>query len=110
MDGSPDPTAGFLNKFSFGWVFKQIKAARRGEELDPSAAGMPPENMSRNAYDLFAGHWAAELKLKDSQNGKGPSLLRALRKSFGSYYFLAGLCKCGWSTFVILGAFYFVSR
>ncbi len=38
------------------------------------------------------------------------SLLRALRKSFGSYYMLAGLFKCGWSTFVITGAFYFVRR
>ncbi len=26
------------------------------------------------------------------------------------YYLLGGLCKCGWSTFVITGAFYFVRR
>ncbi|GLC48313.1 hypothetical protein PLESTB_000082600 [Pleodorina starrii] len=107
----PDPTAGFFNKLSFGWVLKQIAAARKGEEVDARHAGMPADNMAHNAYEKFAAHWAAETKLKDSarDNEQRPSLLRALRKSFGGYYILAGLCKCGWSTFVILGAFYFVS-
>ncbi|KAG2426904.1 hypothetical protein HXX76_012691 [Chlamydomonas incerta] len=69
--------------------------------------GQPPECMAHEAYDKFAAHWANEQKLKD-QDGKKPSLVRALRKSFGLFYMLGGLCKMGWSTFVILGAFYFV--
>ncbi|KXZ54551.1 hypothetical protein GPECTOR_4g616 [Gonium pectorale] len=119
--GADDPTRGFINKFTFGWMFSHISAARRGDELDSDIIGMPPENLAVNAYDTFAAHWANELKLRGGGGGKGeaggsgggggagqPSLLRALRRSFGGYYMLAGLCKCGWSTFVITGAFYFV--
>ncbi|KXZ44762.1 hypothetical protein GPECTOR_62g877 [Gonium pectorale] len=102
-----DPTAGFFNKFAFTWMYKHVGEARRGNELDPEAMGMPPENHAHVAYDTFAANWAAEVKLKDSNEGK-PSLVRALRKSFGAYYLLGGLFKCGWSTFVITGAFYFV--
>jgi hypothetical protein len=73
--------------------------------------GMPHENMAAAAYDKFAAHWAAEAKLKSEEpDGAKPSLFRALRKSFGWYYMVAGLCKMGWSTFVICGAFYFVRR
>ncbi len=63
------------------------------------------------AYDKFAANWAAEMKLKESgDEKKTPSLVRALRKSFGWYYLMGGVCKCLWSTFVITGAFYFVRR
>ncbi|KAG2424609.1 hypothetical protein HXX76_014334 [Chlamydomonas incerta] len=104
-----DPTRGFFNKFCFGWMLKHVSAARRGEELNPEAMGMPAENMAAQAYDKFAAHWAAEAKLKSEEPaGDKPSLCRALRKSFGWYYMIAGLCKMGWSTFVICGAFYFV--
>ncbi|GLC60118.1 hypothetical protein PLESTB_001575900 [Pleodorina starrii] len=109
-----DPTRGFLNKFCFGWMVKHVSAARKGSELDPREMGMPEENLAAAAYDKFAGHWAAEMKLRDGSDGHGssggskPSLFRALRRSFGCYYMLAGLCKCGWSAFVICGAFYFV--
>lgn len=72
--------------------------------------GMPPENLADNAYEKFAANWASELKLKDNDEGAKPSLVRALRRSFGWYYLLGGLCKCGWSTFVITGAFFFVRR
>lgn len=72
---------------------------------------MPPENRADDAYDAFKVHWNAELKLRDTSDGeKKPSLVRALRKAFGTYYFLGGLCKCGWSAFVITGAFFFVRR
>ncbi|KAG2500538.1 hypothetical protein HYH03_001315 [Edaphochlamys debaryana] len=108
-DRSHDPTAGFFNKFAFGWMYKHVSDARKGKELNSEEMGMTPENMADAAYDTFIGHWSAELKLKGQEaDGKKPSLLRALRKSFGAYYFLAGLCKMGWSTFVIMGAFYFV--
>ena len=113
-DGKPaaghDPSKGFFNKFCFGWMFKHVSSARKGVELDPKDMGMPHENLAHVAYDKFAAHWAAENKLKDSPDGGKPSLFRALRKSFGWYYMVAGLCKLGWSTFVILGAFYFVRR
>lgn len=83
----------------------------RSEELDAETMGMPPENRADDAYDAFKVHWNAELKLRDTSDGeKKPSLVRALRKAFGTYYFLGGLCKCGWSAFVITGAFFFVRR
>ena len=68
-----------------------------------------PALLPLQAYDKFAGHWAAELKLKDQEDNK-PSLVRALRKTFGGYYMLGAIFKCLWSTFVITGAFFFVRR
>ncbi|GLI68304.1 hypothetical protein VaNZ11_012665 [Volvox africanus] len=103
-----DPTAGFFNKFTFGWMFKHVSDARKNGDLDPDSMGMPHENHAHEAYDQFASNWAAEMKLKEAGGTEKPSLVRALRKSFGWYYMLGGVCKCGWSTFVITGAFYFV--
>ncbi|GIL86269.1 hypothetical protein Vretimale_13733 [Volvox reticuliferus] len=102
-----DPTSGFFNKLTFGWMFKHVSEARKHGDLDAEKMGMPPENHAHEAYDKFASNWAAEMKLKEAGSEK-PSLVRALRKSFGWYYMLGGICKCGWSTFVITGAFYFV--
>ncbi|KAG2500519.1 hypothetical protein HYH03_001296 [Edaphochlamys debaryana] len=104
-----DPTAGFFNKFAFGWMYKHVGAARKGLELNAEKMGMTPDNHADVAYDKFSGHWAAEMKLRGQEaDGKKPSLVRALRKAFGASYMMAGLCKMGWSTFVITGAFYFV--
>ncbi|GLC36807.1 hypothetical protein PLESTM_000504000 [Pleodorina starrii] len=106
-DRGADPTAGFFNKFAFGWMFKHVTAARKNGSLDPNDMSMPSENHAHEAYDKFASNWAAEMKLRE-QGDEKPSLVRALRKSFGWYYMIGGLMKCGWSTFVITGAFYFV--
>lgn len=47
--------------------------------------------------------WAEELKLKGSNGKLQPSLIRALRKSFGVEVFVAGVWKMTWSVLVLLG-------
>ncbi|PNH10694.1 Multidrug resistance-associated protein 1 [Tetrabaena socialis] len=119
QDGEPghDPTTGFFNKLTFSYMYKHIGEARRNGDLDAESMGMPADNyahvsligfaLALQAYDQFASNWATEVKLKDTDGGK-PSLVRALRKTFGWHYMLGGVFKFGWSTFVITGAFYFV--
>ncbi len=111
-EGNLDPTRGFFNKLTFAWMAKHVRTARQGKELNPEEMLMPPDNGAHAAYAKFSANWQAELAFKESVDGQGkkPSLTRALRKTFGTYYALAGVCKLLWSTFVITGAFFFVRR
>lgn len=135
-----DPTAGFFNNMCFGWMWRHVLGARRGKPLGPDDVTMPVSDTVEKAYGTFEVHWQAELELamqrprRPSIAGDGsirdsgsvwcfddvaarcrgkvpaPSLLRALRRSFGWRYALAGVFKLGWSVFLIAGAAFFVRK
>ncbi len=70
---------------------------------------MPADQATETCSSRFDAAWAEELKLRGSKDEKmQPSLLRALRRSFGAEVIVAGAWKIMWSVFVLVGAFYFV--
>jgi len=68
---------------------------------------MPADQATEEASRIFDEAWSKEIADAKAQ-GRPPSLLKALRASFGWAVFWAGFWKTIWSIFVILGAFYFV--
>jgi hypothetical protein len=59
--------------------------------IDTDNLDLPYVNTATSAYEQFVNNWSAEKELLKQE--KKPSLIRALRKSFGLYYMLAGICK-----------------
>jgi hypothetical protein len=69
---------------------------------------MPANQAAELVTEQFTQAWAEEYKLKGAGGKDKPSLLRALRKSFGAEVLVAAAWKITWSVFVLVGAFYFV--
>ena len=67
---------------------------------------LPERQSVDSSYEVFKKHWDAELQ--GHLAGRQPSIVRALRRSFGGELMIAGLFKFLWSVFVITGAFYFI--
>jgi len=117
---------GFFSRLLVRGAYPLISAGRRGA-LRQRELRMPADQAAESATSLFEKHWAEELKLAEARRsarlaaaaGGGPpsssppllrpSLLRALRRSFGWHFAAAGVYKLAWSGLVILGASYFVN-
>jgi ABC-type multidrug transport system fused ATPase/permease subunit len=117
---------GWLARLFVGAAYPLIAAGFRGR-LQQRSLRMPRAQATEEATSLFERHWADELALLSSspsppppQDGRRhqgrrrsspprPSLLRALRRSFGWNFAAAGAFKLCWSGLVILGASYFVN-
>jgi hypothetical protein len=117
----------FLQRLLVTWVYAVIDAGRRGR-LQQDALRMPADQATEVAADRFLKEWSKErARAKTAANtsyngsngggsgggerrgGRGPSLWRALWRSYGGQFMLAGVFKLLWSTFVLLGASYFVN-
>ncbi|KAI8465820.1 MAG: putative ABC transporter [Monoraphidium minutum] len=92
----------FLQRLLVTWVYG-IVSAGRGGRLQQDALRMPANQAAEAASERFLQNWARE------QAGGPPSLARALWRSFGGEFALAGFFKLLWSGFVLLGASYFVN-
>lgn len=91
------------------WVYPLIGKGRNGRLKQDEDLRMPQDQACELAYAKFKAAWEEELKLKGSKDEKlQPSLLRALKRSFGWGVFVAGCFKVMWSCLVLVGAFYFV--
>ena len=120
----------FLQRLLVTWVYAIVNAGRRGK-LQREALCMPADQAAEVASDTFLKQWARERAeaaaaapsppppggAPSGAVGSGaktaaprqPSLARALRRSFGWEFALAGVFKLLWSGFVLLGASYFVN-
>jgi hypothetical protein len=115
----------FLQRLFLTWVYA-IVGAGRNSALQQEALCMPADQAAEAASEKFLKQWAIEQEVaaaaaadKGSDSGKGggadgkapqqPSLARALWRSFGLEFALAGVFKLLWSGFVLLGASYFVN-
>lgn len=113
----------FLQRLLVSWVYGIINAGRKGK-LQQDALCMPADQATEVAADRFFKEWNKELEVAAAAAqhaaavGTGsakqsappqPSLGRALWRSFGGQFALAGVFKLLWSTFVLLGASYFVN-
>eukprot|EP00741_Cyanophora_paradoxa_P010538 tig00000158_g10189.t1 len=90
-----------LSKLTFRWASPILAKGAKGAEdyLELNDA----DRASRN-FAIFERNWNEEI----TRNPSDPSLLRALKKSFGKEMFVAGCWKGAWASLVILAAFYFV--
>ncbi|GBF99292.1 ABC transporter [Raphidocelis subcapitata] len=125
----------FLQRLLVTWVYAIVHAGRRGT-LQQDALAMPADQATEAAADRFFAEWAKEVALeRDAERAaaaaaesaaaagadgaaaaaaaraalRRPSLARALWRAFGGGFALAGVFKLMWSTFVLLGASYFVN-
>jgi hypothetical protein len=121
----------FLQRLFVTWVYAVIDAGRRGA-LQQDALRMPADQATEAAAGRFLKEWAAETGAAaaackaDAGSGaaggsgggcagrgarapRGASLWRALWRAFGGQFVAAGVFKLLWSTFVLLGASYFVN-
>jgi len=89
-------------------MYKPIRKARQSDDpIQLEELYFPEANKSERVYAEFSQQWSEELA-RSKSSGKAPSLLKALWKTYGWQYMMAGLCKAMWSFFVIFGAFYFI--
>lgn len=113
----------FLQRLLVTWVYAIVNAGRRGK-LQQEALCMPADQAAEAASEKFLKQWAHEKEdaaasaaavaaaaVAGGARGtpQQPSLGRALRRSFGWEFALAGVFKLLWSGFVLLGASYFVN-
>ena len=96
---------GVLGRISFSWINGIVRQARKGD-IDEDDMPLPERQTVDSSYEVFQKYWATELE--EHKAGRKPSIVRALRRSFGGELMVAGLFKFLWSVFVITGAFYFI--
>ena len=94
----------FIQRLLVTWVYAIVSLGRKGQ-LKQEALCMPQDQASEVASAKFQKQWQQE----QAAPGGKPSIIRALWRSFGREFALAGLFKLLWSTFVLLGASYFVN-
>ncbi|KAF8071336.1 abcC3 [Scenedesmus sp. PABB004] len=112
----------FLQRLLLTWVYAIVHAGRRGQlrqeqarrraAARPRALCMPGDQAAEAASERFQEAWRRELSAARGGAAAGarrPSMLRALVSTFGAPFALAGVYKLMWSTFVLLGASYFVN-
>ncbi|KAG2422455.1 hypothetical protein HXX76_016025 [Chlamydomonas incerta] len=98
----------FIERLFLTWVYAVVAKGRKGT-IKPEELRMPGDQAAEVAVSKFDAAWAEELKLRNSGDAKKkPSLVRALRRSFGVDVLIAAAWKLTWSCFVLVGAFYFV--
>ncbi|GFR52364.1 hypothetical protein Agub_g14922 [Astrephomene gubernaculifera] len=98
----------FVSRLFLTWVYKVVAKGRKGT-ITQDELRMPSDQAAENATSRFDAAWAEEVKLRGNTDPKEkPSLLRALRRSFGVEVAVAAAWKITWSVFVLVGAFYFV--
>ncbi|KXZ48458.1 hypothetical protein GPECTOR_27g628 [Gonium pectorale] len=98
----------FVERLFLTWVYRVVTRGRKGT-ITQDELRMPADQAAEHAVSRFEAAWSEEAKLKGSKDAKAqPSLLRALRRSFGADVMVAAAWKITWSVFVLLGAFYFV--
>ncbi len=93
----------FFQRTVLSWVYNVVGQGRRGQ-LQQEQLMMPADQATEVASDHFQRNWNAEVKA----NPSNPSLVRAMRHTFGWEFALAGLFKLLWSAFVLMGASFFV--
>jgi hypothetical protein len=103
----------FLQRLFVTWVYAVVSAGRKGL-LQADKLCMPAEQAAEVSAQSFQEAWAAELAQpsatsRSESQGKSPSLLHALMRTFWVQFALAGVFKLIWSGCVLLGASYFVS-
>lgn len=123
----------FLQRLLLTWVYAVVAAGRRGA-LRQDDLRMPRDQAVEAASERFLKEWRKEAALLgDGVTGAAaagaavaaphaaaaaaapppkqqqPSLARALWRAFGREFALAGAFKLLWSSFVLLGASYFVN-
>jgi hypothetical protein len=94
----------FIQRLLVTWVYAIVSLGRKGL-LKQETLCMPQDQASEVASEKFQKQWQQE---QAAPGGKA-SIIRALWRSFGSEFALAGVFKLMWSTFVLLGASYFVN-
>jgi ATP-binding cassette subfamily C (CFTR/MRP) protein 1 len=94
----------FFQRLVLSWVYGVIKRGRNGL-LRLDQLRMPSAQAAEVASARFLEQWEQEV----AANPQAPSLLYALWRSFGREFAAAGCFKLLWSTFVILGASFFVN-
>lgn len=94
----------FFQRLFLTWVYAIVRTGRNGQ-LRQDALCMPHDQAAEVASEHFQKAWSAEREKKSAN----PSMLRALMSVFGVQFAIAGVFKLIWSTFVLLGASYFVN-
>lgn len=87
------------------WVYKIVRDGRKGQ-LKQQELCMPGDQAAEVATERFQEAWSKQTTRND---GKQPSMLATLMSTFGLQFALAGVFKLMWSSFVLLGASYFVN-
>lgn len=87
------------------WVYKIVRDGRKGQ-LKQQELCMPGDQAAEVATERFQEAWSKQTTRND---GKQPSMLATLMSTFGLQFALAGVLKLMWSSFVLLGASYFVN-
>jgi hypothetical protein len=95
----------FLQRLLLTWVYKIVRDGRKGQ-LKQQELCMPGDQAAEVATERFQEAWS---KQKTRNDGKPPSMVATLTATFGWQFALAGVFKLMWSTFVLLGASYFVN-
>jgi ATP-binding cassette, subfamily C (CFTR/MRP), member 1 len=97
------------------WVYGIVSAGRAGLLRQDSLA-MPRDQAAEEASARFQAAWDVEKAASQKADAlstpgprRTPSMLRALMATFGQGFAAAGALKLLWSTFVLLGASYFVN-
>ncbi|KAF6262121.1 P-loop containing nucleoside triphosphate hydrolase protein [Scenedesmus sp. NREL 46B-D3] len=95
----------FLQRLLLTWVYKIVRDGRKGQ-LKQQELCMPGDQAAEVAAEHFKEAWGQQTSRTDAQP---PSLLATLTSTFGLQFAIAGVFKLLWSTFVLLGASYFVN-
>eukprot|EP00741_Cyanophora_paradoxa_P013315 tig00020684_g12858.t1 len=94
--------ANFLSKLTFRWASPILAKGASGQLSEDNLELNDADRASKN-FAKFERNWNEECS-----KSSDPSLLKALKKSFGREMAVAGCWKGAWATLVILAAFYFV--
>jgi hypothetical protein len=94
----------FVQRLFLTWVYEIVRKGRR-KQLKQEELRMPGDQAAEVAAERFQEAWGKQTSRSDGQ----PSMLATLTSTFGVQFAIAGVFKLLWSTFVLLGASYFVN-
>jgi hypothetical protein len=77
----------WLQRVLLSWVYGVVYKGKV-QKLDPSELKMPSDQATDVALQTFDKYWQEELELQ--KQGKQASLARALRRSYGKEFLIAG--------------------
>ncbi|KAJ2338675.1 hypothetical protein GGF43_006826, partial [Coemansia sp. RSA 2618] len=84
---TPEESANIFSRLTFSWMSALLKLGRHRQIVEGDLWPLPAKYAPANVTEAFETHWQAEL------GGRRPSLLRALWRTTGAPYALAGLLK-----------------
>jgi len=86
----PEAKANILSRITFWWAGKLMSLGYKRPLEKDDLYVLSDARLAKNVVDNFERSWEQEYSRKD---GKNPSLLRALNRTFGLKFWIAGVYR-----------------